>query len=304
MARGRKAKAGKKRSGATVAWSEAELKNFVQKEGTYLFKTTEAELSDDEENLIINAEVISEGSQEGKTVKMYFNLGAKALWKLAQFMEAVGMDIPEDDADLDPDEFKELEFVGEVEEHEYNDNTYMRVQRFYPAEEFEGNEKKGSGKKEEKGSSKKASKKEEPEDEETEKFARADIEGMNRKKLEKFITTNELDVDPDDHKKDAKLLKAILDELEEKDMLEEAEEEEPAKSGKRDRKAAKNKKKGGDDNELPKVSKDEIGDMNEEELDDLVDKYELEVDLSEAKTLRKKGALVIAALEDKELLED
>jgi hypothetical protein len=45
--------------------------------------------------------------------------------------------------------------------------------------------------------------------------------------------------------------------------------------------------------------------MSEEELDDLVDKYGFEdVDLSTARTLRKKAALVLDALEAAELLEE
>lgn len=52
-----------------------------------------------------------------------------------------------------------------------------------------------------------------------------------------------------------------------------------------------------------KVAAKEVEDMSEDELEDLVDKHDLEVDLTTSKTLRRKAAAVIAALEEKDLLE-
>lgn len=53
-----------------------------------------------------------------------------------------------------------------------------------------------------------------------------------------------------------------------------------------------------------KVSADEVKDMSEDELGDLIEKHELDVDLEEYKTLRRKAAAVVTALEEADLLED
>jgi hypothetical protein len=318
-----KVKAGKKR-GNTVSlnWGDAELKNYLTKEGTFLFKVTKAE-EGDSDNIIIDAEVVSD-KQEGKTCRTYFSTQPQALWKLAQFLEAVGMEIPESEDDLDLEELVDKEFVGEVERHEYNDKIYHRIQNFTTADEFED---EGGGKKKEKEPNKgrdKKKAKEEPADDLTEDA----ILEMEREELEALIENHELEVEADDIKSDKKLARTIIAELEEKGVLgeakEEVEEEEEKPAAKRGRgrpPGAKNKKSKADEDEeddkpakgkagkkggkLPKVTAEEIEDMSEEELDDLVDKYGFEdVDLSTARTLRKKAALVLDALEAAELLEE
>ena len=239
-----RAERNKKRRGSTVSinWGEAELKNFVTREGTYTFKVTKAEEGDGD-NIIVTAEVTggSPASQIGKSVKSYFNTQPQSLWKLAQFLEAVGQEVPEDEEDLDLDELIDLEFAGEVGEHKFDGKTYMRIQQ--------------------------------------------------------FLTTD--DVENGDDKPAPKKGKAPAEEEDDE------EEEKEVKRGRGRPKGSKNKetkapKKGKD---LPKVSESEVDDMSEDDLESLVDKYGLNVDLDEKKTLRGKGALVIDALEEKGLLE-
>lgn len=309
------------KGGVSINWGEAEIGNRLSKEGTYLFKVTAAEEGDND-NVVIDAEVISD-KQTGKTVRTYFQLAPQALWKLAQFLEAAGEEIPDSEADLDLEALVDREFVGVVQEHEYNDKIYMRIQNFYPADEFEGEKgaeeadddadekparrgRKAKEEADEKPARGRKGKKDEPE-----KIARDEVENMDRDELIELITDKDLETDPDDFKKLPKLLEAILEELETKDLLEEAEveekptrrsrkgraepeEEEKPTRGRKDRKASKS---------LPKVTADDVEDMKEEELEDLVDKYGLDIDLDQAKTLRKKAALVLDALEEKELLE-
>jgi hypothetical protein len=52
-----------------------------------------------------------------------------------------------------------------------------------------------------------------------------------------------------------------------------------------------------------KVSEEEVNDMAEDDLESLIEKADLEVDLGDYKTLTKKKAAVIAALEGAKLLE-
>lgn len=67
--------------------------------------------------------------------------------------------------------------------------------------------------------------------------------------------------------------------------------------------AGSGKKKPNGKGKIIKVSEDEVKDMSEDELESLVNKHELDVDLSDYKILRKKSAAVIAALEEANLLE-
>lgn len=75
-----------------------------------------------------------------------------------------------------------------------------------------------------------------------------------------------------------------------------AEEDDKTTKGKKAAAAGKGKK-------LPKLTADEVKEMSEEELEEIVEKYGLECDLSESKTLRRKAAAVTAELEEKEHLD-
>lgn len=75
----------------------------------------------------------------------------------------------------------------------------------------------------------------------------------------------------------------------------EEEEEKPTTRGK-SRANGKGKKT------AVKISEDEVTDMDEDELEELLGKHELEVDLSKAKTLSKKRNAVIEALAENDLI--
>lgn len=93
---------------------------------------------------------------------------------------------------------------------------------------------------------------------------------------------------------------------------EEEEEEKPARS--RGRRAAKEeedeeeKPKGRSSRrgkkELPKLSGEEVQDMEEDDLEGVIEEYSLDVDLDSFKTLRKKAAAVIDALDTAGHLEE
>jgi hypothetical protein len=247
MPRGSKTR--RRGNSVSVNFKDAELRNFLGVEGNFNFKITKAEENDDGTSIVMTAEVIDEGKAEGKTVTTFFNLQPQSLWKLVQFLEAIGEEVPDDEADLDLDEWVDKEFNGDVAKHDYNEKTYFRISNFFPADEAE----------EPKAASKKSSKKAEPEEEE------------------------------DEDEKPAKRGRGRPAGSKNKPRYEE-EDEKPAKKAKKEK-------------SLPKLTEEEVKDMSEEELDDLVQKYELECDLEEARTLRKKAALVIDELETKDLLE-
>lgn len=68
----------------------------------------------------------------------------------------------------------------------------------------------------------------------------------------------------------------------------------------KDKAEAKSGKKG---NSLEKVKEEDVGEMDEDELADIVKKYKLDIDLDEHKTLRRKANIVIDKLEAANYLE-
>jgi hypothetical protein len=89
----------------------------------------------------------------------------------------------------------------------------------------------------------------------------------------------------------AKFINGEEDEEAEEETEEEEEEEEeetPRKKKPIKTKASKNSK----------PSEEEIRDMSEEELDGVVGKFDLDVDLSQFRTLRRKASAVVAALQE------
>lgn len=85
---------------------------------------------------------------------------------------------------------------------------------------------------------------------------------------------------------------------------EEAEEDEDDKKGKGKKGAAKKGKAGKGKKELEAMTADEVKALDDDEMEEVVEKYELEVELKDHKTPRRKASAIIAALEEKELLAD
>jgi len=83
------------------------------------------------------------------------------------------------------------------------------------------------------------------------------------------------------------------------DPLDDADTDDAADTKSPAKKAAKNGKAAA---KVVKLEADEVKAMTEDELEELIEKHELEVDMSEHKTLRRKAAAVVAALEEGDLL--
>lgn len=234
MARSRRESRGGKSSRRgnvlSINWKDANINSRIKEEGDYLFKIIKAEKTESQngdDQVELTVECLDE-ENAGAQMKVWFSLLPQALWKLAELMDAIGMDIPEDEEDLDLDEFIDQEFIGTVEEHSYRGKDSLRVQQFAPVEE----------KKDDKKSDKKEDKKEDK------------------------------------------------------------------KGDKKDGRSSRSERRREKEKDLPKLTINEVEDMNEDELDDLVSKYDLDVSLEDAKTLRKKAALVLDELEAKDLIEE
>ena len=101
------------------------------------------------------------------------------------------------------------------------------------------------------------------------------------------------DEDEEEEEKPAKKSKRKAKQEEPEDDEDEEEEEKPKAKAKSKEKP---KKKAG-------VSEDELNEMNEDELADLIEQHDLDVDLDDHKTLRKKRNAVMDALEEAGLLD-
>lgn len=276
------------------------------------------------------------GKFDGQKLWLYTPLTETSLWKLHALLTALGVDVPDDELELDLEQMveDELEMMGVVHHEKYDGTKRSKLMDFYAIDgDDEGGSTKSGG-----------------------QLTRDAIEDMDRDELVELIEEHELEVDPEARgmKKDAKLREAIIEALEEAgkfgdgsdgdddgddDADDDADEKPAAKRGRKSKKAkadedddedekpsrkSKSKKAKDDDeddeddeDEKPakgkkaakgkkpkKLTADEVQDMDEEELADVIEKYELDVDLDDYKTLRKKSAAVIDALEEADLIEE
>lgn len=123
--------------------------------------------------------------------RVYHNtsLSKASLWATKGFLEALGVEIPEDEFDLDLEDMVGKELLGTIELETYQGKRRPKLVDFAPAEAGGGKDKGKKGKKD--------------------KDEAPDFEDMDEDDLKKFIKKNKLDVDPDDFPKEKKLRAAV-----------------------------------------------------------------------------------------------
>lgn len=224
-------------------------------EGDYLLRVAEAKKgkssSNNEQSEFI-FEIKKPTENKGNKLYLYCPHIDNSLWKLASVLAALGVDVPDDEMEIDYDDLIDREMMGVVHHETYNGKKQARLGDWAPADEYKGADDEDDGKKKKK-KDKKA--KDEPEEKSSKK---------------------------DKGKKDKK-----------------SKDEPEEKASKKD-KGKKDKK--------PKVEpiyeSDEISDMSAKKLQKVIDKHELDVDLDDYKTDRKKAGAVIDALEGAGLLKE
>lgn len=263
---------------------------------------------------------ISKGEYKGVKLYLQCPLLENSLWKLHAFMTSLGVDVPEDEIDIDLSELVGEEFMGVVTHETYNGKKKAKLTDFDTIDNYSGDadddDKKGKKSKKgkaDKDDDKKSSKKDKAgkgKKKEPEKVKKSDVEDMDRDDLVELIEEHDLDVDADDKKlkKDDKLLAAVLEALDDGDLLE-AEKKSSKKDDKKadkkdDKKSDKKADKKGGKKKAKKLSRSDVEDMDEDELAELVEEHDLDVDLDKIKKLPKKVAAVIDELEEADLLED
>lgn len=313
MARSKKAAAGK----VKVNFKGVESRR-TPPEGDYACVVLEATqgVSSNKNDQIEFVGEISKGEYKGVKVYLQCPLLENSLWKLHAFLTALGVDVPEDELDIDLSELVGEEFMGVITHETYNGKKKAKLTDFDTIDNYSGaddDDKKGKKKDKAGKDDKKSSKKDKSDDKkkgskkEPEKVKKSDVEDMDRDDLLELIEEHDLDVDPKSKKlkkDDDALLAAVLEALDDGDLLEaekKASKKDDKKSDKKDDKKAD--KKGGK-KKSKKISRSDVEDMDEDELEALVDEHDLDVDLDKIKKLPKKIAAVIDELEEADLLED
>lgn len=300
-------------------------------EGDYLLKVLEAESDQGPSgDMIVFTLEIAKGKFKGQKVWFYCPLQENSLWKLHAFLTALGLEVPEDEMDIDLSELVDLEVMGVLTHETYQGKKRAKMTDFDSVENYKGGDEdedddEDDGKKSKSKSKRGSSKKSKDEDDEDEEDTKSKSKSKGKKKAEPEEPDYD-DLDEDElrelylerelgTKKEAK----GLDEDELKEALQEADEA-AAKAAK---KGSKSKSKKDDDEEddepkgkskgkaaakgkkkPKKYDKDEVEEMDEDELQELIDESGIDVDLDDYKNLKKKVAAVVDALEEEDLLDD
>jgi hypothetical protein len=214
---------------------------------------------------------ISRGEFKGQKLYMYFPLAENSLWKLASFLGCVGIEVPQDEMDVDPEEVIGKEFVAVVHHETYNGKKQAKIGDFDSLENFTGDLPEDDKGKKSKKKDKKGKSKDEPE----EKSSKKDKGKKGKDK------TPEPEPEAKKSKKDKK-----------------AKDEPEPKADKKD-KGKKDKK-----SKTPKFTSDEVAALSAKDLKKFIKTHELDVDLDDYKTDRKKVGAVCDALEEKDMLAD
>lgn len=134
----------KSKNVVTINWEEEEGGKFLSNPGEYVVKAISAESNEDDEGrtYIKWTFEVTKGKGKGATISTNTYITPKALWKLRELLECMGMEIGNSIQDLDLDEAIEegSEFVIEVEEgNERADGKgyYMQVSDFMALEDYE-----------------------------------------------------------------------------------------------------------------------------------------------------------------------
>lgn len=302
-------KSKKSKNVVTINWEEEEGGKFISNPGEYVVKATAAETNEDDEGrtYIKWTFQVTAGKGKGATISTNTYITPKALWKLRELLECMGIEIGNSVQDLDLDEaIKEgSEFVIEVEEgNERADGKgyYMQVSDFMALEDYEEasapkkSDEEPNGEDEDEEDEDDETEEKEPVSKSSKKYKEADEKGSKSKKskskkvdeedlldqMEEEIDELGLDIDLDDYdtfaEKKKAFEKAKAEATEDEDSEDEDEEEEQV------------------------YTVEEIGALGTKQLKVIAEEIGLELD-EEAST-RSKRRSVIAGLRKAGRLEE
>lgn len=145
-------RAGKKGT-VKVNFKDVESKTRINKEGDYPLKCIEAVAGKSgagNDQIEFTFEVTA-GDFEGAKAWFYCPLQENSLWKLHALLTAMGVEVPEDEMEIDLSELVDCEVVGVFTPDTYNGKRQFKMTDFTSMDDYEG-EKPGKKSKKDKGS--------------------------------------------------------------------------------------------------------------------------------------------------------
>ena len=214
------------------------------------------------------------GKYAGRTLYHNTSLQTQALWSTKRFLECLGLEVPDEELDLDLDEMTDLQVGVVVENSTWKGKLKPKIIDTYPAEEpADGADTADAAT----GAL--------PSEEEINEMSKPELAALVDEQGWKIALTGTT----------AAQRKQVIAAMEEAAEVEQEVEavEEKVKPGKKGKVKPK-----------PKVALDTVNESDEGELGELIETYELDVDLDKHATLRRKRAAVVDALEEAEMLEE
>ena len=150
------------------------------------------------------------------TVTYNTSLAPQSLWNLRNLLEAIGVDIPDNEFDLELDEITGEEVVITIGHEKYEGRNVMKVTDFYSTDDIPSEE---SSKKVEVNDDEKSDKKKTTEKDD-DKYTAEEVGDMDKKELQELVDDHDLDINLDTLRTLRKRVAAVIDALEEKDLLE------------------------------------------------------------------------------------
>lgn len=135
-------KSKKSKNTITIDWSEDEGGKFIKNPGEYIVYVSNVEQDEDDEgkSYISWTFTVDEGKAKGSTISTRTFITPKALWKLRELLQCLGVDVKDNSVqDIDLEDTLESKLVIEVEEsNERPDGKgyYMQVSDFMSLEEY------------------------------------------------------------------------------------------------------------------------------------------------------------------------
>lgn len=135
-------------SGVTVDFGEVESRGGKKSsggrkhypEGDYAVKVKSAKFghSGDKETPRLEVTFVFTGTKlKGKEIRDDLYLTPKALWRLRQTLEALGLNVPSKKVKVDPDKLKGRACAITIEDDEYDGKLQSRVNDIYSLDEFD-----------------------------------------------------------------------------------------------------------------------------------------------------------------------
>lgn len=284
----------KKKGSVTLDFTGVES-NFMPPEGDYRLKVVSVNHKDNDGDgaFVWKFEITGADSKKlvGKTFTNYTNLGENSLWVLRNLLEALGVEIPEGPFDIDTEELVGLEVEASVEHRDWEGKTKLNLGNFVAVdgESSEAEEDEEEVEITDKKKSKRSRDEDEEEGDEDEDEEPRKKSKKSRKKDEEEDEESDEDEEEEKPRKGKKSRKSDDDEEEDED------EEKP-------RKKSKKSKDEDEEEESEQYEESDIQDMSEKELKKLIKKHDLDVDLEDHSSQRKKVMAVVDALEENGLL--